>query len=309
MAWVNFAACEADVIIGIGNRWDDRALGRFKDFAPQAKLIHIDIDPSEVDKNVKMTVAITGDARTVLKDLNPKIACARHTEWIDRISVLKTENPSIDIPTDEILLPQHVSKALFEMTNGKAYVTTGVGQHQMWQAQYFWYDYPNRLVTSGGLGTMGFALPAAIGVALAHPEEVCWAVEGDGGFQMTLQELATCVQENIPVKIAVVDNGYLGMVRQWQELFHENRYSAVAMIGPDYVKLADAYGIKGIKVTKVSEVNAAIQEAMDTPGPVLVHFVVAAEENCYPMVPPGASLAETIKDPRFAARELVDSLR
>ncbi|MFN8535150.1 MAG: biosynthetic-type acetolactate synthase large subunit [Dehalococcoidia bacterium] len=298
MAWVNYGMGEADVIIGIGQRWDDRALGRFVDFAPQAKLIHIDIDPSETDKNVKITAPITGDARTVLRDLLPQIQNTTHADWLARIDTLKREHPSVEIPSTERLLPQHVSRALYEVTNGEAYVATGVGQHQMWQAQFFWYDHPNRLITSGGLGTMGFALPAAMGAKMAKPEATVWAVEGDGGFQMNLQELATCVQENIPVKIAVVDNGYLGMVRQWQELFHDNRYSAVRMVGPDYVKLAEAYGIPAFRTDRVDNVEDLMREAMAVDGPALIHFVVEAEENCYPMVPPGASLAETIKDPR-----------
>jgi acetolactate synthase-1/2/3 large subunit len=299
MAWVNFAMGEADVIIGIGNRWDDRALGRFVDFAPQAKLVHIDIDPAETDKNVKIAVPITGDAKRVLRQLLPQIAVQQHPEWLARLEQLKREHPSLEIPNTGRLMPQHVARALYEVTNGEAYISTGVGQHQMWQAQFFWYDHPNRLLTSGGLGTMGFALPAAMGAKLAEPDAMVWAVEGDGGFQMTLQELATCVQENIPVKVAVVDNGYLGMVRQWQELFHDNRYSQVRMIGPDYVKLAEAYGIAGFRTDRVDEVEDLLRAAMKVDGPALVHFLVEAEENCYPMVPPGASLAETIKDPRF----------
>lgn len=299
MAWSNFAFSEADVVMGIGNRWDDRALGRFSDFAPKAKLIHIDIDPSEIDKNVKITAPVIGDAKAVLKELLPLLPTRTNPEWIARIEQLKHEHPSIDIPTNERLLPQHVCRALYEVTKGQAYVATGVGQHQMWQAQYFWYDHPNRLVTSGGLGTMGFALPAALGVALAAPHETVWALEGDGGFQMTLQELATCVQENIPVKVVIVDNGYLGMVRQWQELFFDHRYSAVSMIGPDYVKLAEAYGIPAFRTDRVDQVEDMLRAAMEVDGPALVHFPVEAEENCYPMVPPGASLAETMKDQRI----------
>lgn len=305
MAWSNFALCEADVVIGIGNRWDDRALGRFKDFAPLATLVHFDIDESEMDKNIHVAHKVVGDAKVSLRAALPLIERTTHVEWLNRIDDLRRENPSIDILTDDSLSPQHVIKAIYDRMSDDSIVATGVGQHQMWAAQFFWRNAPNRFVTSGGLGTMGFALPAAMGAQLAEPGAEVWAIEGDGGFQMTLQELATCVQYKIPVKVAVLDNGFLGMVRQWQELFHDNRYSAVEITGPDIVKLAEAYGIPGLRATTVEEAGQIVEEARRIDGPVLLHFVVTAEENCYPMVPPGASLAETIKDPRHVTREFV----
>ena len=298
MYWNNQAISKADLILGLGMRFDDRVTGRLKDFAPHAKIIHADIDPAEMGKNVRPTVALLGDVKTTLQALNSEVQPKDHLEWKAWLADMKAEHPSIAIPDTDKLLPQFVLKQLYEATKGDAYVVTGVGQHQMWAAQYYWYDKPNSFVTSGGLGTMGFEVPAALGVQVARPHDVVWSVAGDGGFQMTLQELATIVEYELPVKFALINNGYLGMVRQWQELFYNNNESAVKVFSPDFVKLAEAFGMRGLRVTDKSQVAAAIDQAMQHPGPVLVEFVVDDAENCYPMVPPGASLQETIDQPK-----------
>ncbi|MEK7214138.1 MAG: biosynthetic-type acetolactate synthase large subunit [Chloroflexota bacterium] len=300
MYWNNMAISESDLLLGLGMRFDDRVTGRLKDFAPNAKIIHADVDPAEMGKNVRPTVALLGDLKATLQDLNREVGGKRHPDWKAWLAGTRAEHPSIAIPETDKLLPQFVLKQLYEATKGQAYVVTGVGQHQMWAAQYYWYDRPNSFVTSGGLGTMGFEVPAALGVQVARPKDVVWSVAGDGGFQMTMQELATLVEYELPVKFALLNNGYLGMVKQWQQLFYNDNRSAVKMFNPDFVKLAEAFGMVGLRVTDKTQVASAIEQAMRHPGPVLVEFVVDDEENCYPMVPPGAALQETIDQPAIA---------
>jgi acetolactate synthase-1/2/3 large subunit len=297
-AYANMAVDASDLIIAIGMRFDDRATGKVSAFAPQAKIIHIDIDPAEIGKNVRVDVPIVGDVRNVLQVLNEQITPQTHVDWIRQIDAWRRAHPSNVIRECDGLLPQYVVSKLYEVTQGDAIVVTGVGQNQMWSARYFGYDKPNRLISSGGLGTMGFELPAAIGAKVGRPELTVWCVAGDGGLQMTIQELATAVQDNIAVKIAIINNGYLGMVRQWQELFYGRRYVATPLSSPDFVKIAEAYGLPGIRVTDKLQVVAAIEEAMAHEGPFLIDFQVEPEENVYPMVAPGATLAQLIEEPR-----------
>ena len=295
----NIAASTADVVIGVGNRMDDRALGRFADFNRAAKLIHIDIDPAEHNKNLPATVAIVGNAKQVLRQLTDAVQSRTHVEWIRRIDELRADHAhSMAIPSGPELSTQYVVKRISELTDDDTVIVTGVGQHQMWAAQHMKFTRPHQLITSGGLGTMGFEVPAALGAQVARPQSAVWTICGDGGFQMTLQELATMVDEQLPVKMAIINNGYLGMVRQWQELFYKDNYVSVAMSQPDFVKLADAYGIKGIRVTDRDQVDGAIAEAAEHPGPVILDFKVEAEGNVWPMVPAGAALSETVEQPQ-----------
>jgi acetolactate synthase-1/2/3 large subunit len=297
MAYANMAVEAADLIIAIGMRFDDRATAKVSDFAPHAHIIHIDIDPAEIGKNVRVDVPIVGDIKTVLKELNKQIESARHIDWVQQLDDWRREHPSITIRDSQGLLPQYVVRSIYEVTNGEAIIVTGVGQHQMWAAQHYWYDRPNTFISSGGLGTMGFGLPAAIGAKVGCPDDTVWCIDGDGSLQMTIQELATAVQEKAAVKIAVLRNTYLGMVRQWQELFYGKRYVATPLSSPDFVKIAEAYGLPGLRVERREEVVPAIKQAMAEPGPFLIDFVVEPEENVYPMVPPGASLAEVLEEP------------
>ncbi len=305
MYWNNMAISDSDLLIGIGMRFDDRVTGRLKDFAPKAKIIHLDIDPAEIGKNVRPTATLLGDVRQQLQALNKEVPPATHPEWNAWLRKMKEQHPSITLPETDRVLPQYVIQQIYEATKGNAYVVTGVGQHQMWAAQYYWYDRPNSFVTSGGLGTMGFEVPAALGVQGAKPKDTVWSICGDGGFQMTLQELATIVEYELPVKFAIINNGYLGMVRQWQDLFYKNNRSAVKMFSPDFVKLAEAFGMVGIRVTDKVDVRAAIDKAMSHPGPVIIDFVVDEDENCFPMVPPGASLQETVDLPAPTPQEVL----
>jgi acetolactate synthase-1/2/3 large subunit len=298
MAYANLAVCSADLLIAIGMRFDDRATGKVSGFAPQAQIIHIDIDPAEIGKNVRVDVPIVGDVRHVLRELNKQVVVQTHLDWIEQVEEWRRDHPAVVIRETDELLPQYVIRQIYEVTQGNAIIVTGVGQNQMWAAQHFWYNKPNTLISSGGLGTMGFELPAAIGAKVGKPDEPVWAVAGDGGFQMTIQELATAAQDNIAVKIAILDNGFLGMVRQWQELFYKKNYVATPLSNPDFVKVAEAYGIPGLRVTDKKLVVAAIQRAMEHDGPFLIDFVVEPEENIYPMVAPGCSLAEIIEAPR-----------
>ncbi len=291
----NIAASTADVVIAIGNRMDDRAMGRFEDFNRTAKIIHIDIDASEHNKNIPTHVPILGDVKHVLPQLTAAVKQNTHAEWLREIDTLRDEHfASMAVPSGPELSVQHVVKRISE-NSPDAVVVTGVGQHQMWAAQQMNFSHPYQLITSGGLGTMGFELPAAIGAQAARPGERVWTICGDGGFQMTLQEMATLNDEQLPVKMAIMNNGFLGMVRQWQELFYKDNYVNVSISQPDFVKLADSYGIKAIRVTDKESVDAAIKEANDHPGPVLVDFHVEAEGNVWPMVPAGASLSETVE--------------
>ena len=297
-AYANMAVDASDLVIAIGMRFDDRATGKVSAFAPQAKIIHIDIDPAEIGKNVRVDVPIVGDVRNVLQVLNEQITPQTHVDWIRQIDDWRREHPSNVIREHNGLLPQYVVSKIYQATQGDAIIVTGVGQNQMWSARYFGYDKPNSLISSGGLGTMGFELPAAIGAKVGCPEQTVWCIAGDGGIQMTIQELATAVQDNIAVKIAIINNGYLGMVRQWQELFYGRRYVATPLSSPDFVKVAEAYGLPGIRVTDKLQVVAAIEEAMAHEGPFLIDFQVEPEENVYPMVAPGAALAQIIEEPR-----------
>jgi acetolactate synthase-1/2/3 large subunit len=298
MAYANLAVCAADLVIAIGMRFDDRATGKVSGFAPHAQIVHIDIDPAEIGKNVRVDVPIVGDVKHVLRELNKQVVVQTHLDWIEQVEEWRRDHPAVVIRETDELLPQFVIRKIYEVTQGNAIIVTGVGQNQMWAAQHFWYNKPNTLISSGGLGTMGFELPAAIGAKVGKPDEPVWAVAGDGGFQMTIQELATAAQDNIAVKIAILDNGFLGMVRQWQELFYKKNYVATPLSNPDFVKVAEAYGIPGLRVTDKKLVVAAIQRAMEHDGPFLIDFVVEPEENIYPMVAPGCSLAEIIEAPR-----------
>jgi len=298
LAYANMAVQNADLIIAAGMRFDDRATANTKSFAPQAGVIHIDIDPAEIGKNIPVDIPIVGDVKNVLKAMNKQIERRDHLDWLTQLDQWRREHPLLESRQGDELLPQYVIRQIQEVTQGNTIIVTGVEQHQMWAAQHFVYTKPNSFISSGGLGTMGFELPAAIGVKVAHPEEMVWSVAGDGGFQMTVQELGTIAQENIAVKIAIINNGYLGMVRQWQELFYERRYVDTKLWNPDFVKIAEAYNIPGIKVKNREEVAPAIRKAMDYPGPFLIDFVVEPEENVYPMVQPGESLSRLLETPK-----------
>ena len=300
-AWVNHAIQDADLLIALGMRFDDRVTGNLKTYAPNAKKIHVEIDPAEINKNVKVDVALVGDLREVLHELLPKIETVDRSEWLDQVDRLKGDSAVRDIqnlPDSGHLYAAHVINDLWHETRAAdAIVVTDVGQHQMWEAQYYKHEHPRSLITSGGLGTMGFALPAAIGAKVARPEAEVWAVVGDGGFQMTMAEMATIVQENLKVHIAIINNGYLGMVRQWQEFFYERNYQATPLLNPDFAKLADAYGIRSMNVKQRSEVVPAVQAARQHEGPVLINFHVEQEDTVYPMVAAGAALHEMIRRP------------
>lgn len=298
MIYANKAVDNADVIVAIGMRFDDRATGVVSSFAPQARIIHIDIDPAEIGKNVRVDVPIVGDIKNVLEALNQQVAPRDHIEWFNQLDQWRQEHPAIEIRESDALLPQYVIRQIYEFTQGDATIVTGVGQNQMWSAQFFFYDKPNRLVSSGGLGTMGFELPGAIGAKVGRPDETVWCIAGDGGFQMTIQELATIAQENLAIKIAIINNGYLGMVRQWQELFYRRRYVHTQLSCPDFIKIAEAYGIPALRVKDKIEVTSAIQKAMEHQGPFLIDFAVEPEENVFPIVPPGATLVEAMELPK-----------
>ncbi|MBI2848316.1 MAG: biosynthetic-type acetolactate synthase large subunit [Chloroflexi bacterium] len=307
MAYANMAINKADVIIAIGMRFDDRATAKVSGFAPNAQIIHIDVDPAEIGKNVRADVPIVGDAHIILKELNKAVTPAQRLDWVRQLDEWRKEHPSTVIRYSDGHLPQFVVRKIYEVTGGEAIIVTGVGQHQMWAAQHYWYNKPNSLISSGGLGTMGFGLPASLGAKIGCPDSVVWCIDGDGSFQMTLQELATVAQEKAAVKIAILNNGYLGMVRQWQEFFYNKHYVATPLSGPDYVKIAEAYGIPGIKVKHKEGVLPAIKQAMAEPGPFLIDFVVEPEENVYPMVAPGATLHEVMEAPAEETQGLVDS--
>ena len=298
MAHASLAINEADLLISLGMRFDDRVTGRLADFAPNAKVVHVDIDPSEVNKNVKATAPVIGDLALVLKQLLPMVEPAVHIDWLRRVDNLRAEHPPLQIRETETLLPQFVLRELSEATKGDSLIVTGVGQHQMWAAQFCSFHEPNTLITSGGLGSMGYEVPAAIGAKVGRPDKTVWSIAGDGGFQMTLCDLATAVENNIDVKFALLNNGSLGMVHQWQDLFYNKDYFATVYSGnPDFVKLAEAYGVTGIRVTEKSQVAGAIQQAMETPGPVVVDFLVKEDENVYPMIPAGESVNEMMEEP------------
>ncbi len=299
-AWVNQAIQEADLLLAFGMRFDDRVTGNLSTYARHAKKIHIDIDPAELGKNVPVDLGVAGDLRAFLETLLPKLESQNHGAWLEHIRELKGDAAVRDIqsmPDEGRLFAAHVIHDLWRLTKGEAIVVTDVGQHQMWEAQYYRHDEPRSLITSGGLGTMGFALPAALGAKFARPEKEIWVVAGDGGFQMTMAELMTLVQEGLKVNIAIINNGYLGMVRQWQEFFYERRYSATPILSPDFVKLAAAFGIEGRSVGTREEAVHAIEAARAWEGPFLIDFRVEQEDTVFPMVPAGAALDAMIRRP------------
>ena len=302
MYWCNMVVDQADVIIGLGMRFDDRVTGRVSGFAPHARIIHLDIEASQIGRTIPVEVPLVGDAKPVLQALLPLVHWVDRPEWAATVNRLRDDHPSLTIPASDELMPQQVLTQMNELIQAdeNAVVVTGVGQHQMWAAQYLFLNQPNSFVTSGGLGVMGFEVPAALGAQLGRPGATVWSVAGDGGFQMTLQELITAVEEKLPVKFALFNNGYLGMVRQWQEMFFDGHIKDVPMPGPDYVKLANAYGIPALRVEHQEDVANALQEAKAYDGPFLIEFVVERETNVYPMVPPGGSLGDTLEDPRTA---------
>jgi acetolactate synthase-1/2/3 large subunit len=300
-AWVNNAIQNADLLLALGMRFDDRVTGEKNSFAPLAKKIHVEIDPAEINKNVKVDVALVGDLREVLRELAPRIEQGDRSEWLRWIEQHRGDSAVRDIqtlPDNGHLYAAHVIHDLWRETRGRGtVVVTDVGQHQMWEAQYYKHEDPRSLVTSGGLGTMGFALPAAIGAKVARPEAEVWVVVGDGGFQMTMAELATMMQEKLKINVAIINNGYLGMVRQWQEFFYERNYQSTPLLSPDFVRLAEAYGIRSMRVTERGGVVPAVRAAREHAGPVVIDFRVEQEDSVYPMVAAGAPLHEMIRRP------------
>jgi acetolactate synthase-1/2/3 large subunit len=308
-AAVNRAVQDADLILALGMRFDDRATGKVGGFAPRARLVQVDIEPAEINRTVKVDVAIVGDLADVLRAWLPQVAGGDHVEWLAGIRAGQSRDSARDIqnlPDDGRLHAAHVMHDLWRETRGKAVVATDVGQHQMWEAQYYRHERPRSLITSGGFGTMGFALPAAIGAKIARPDAEVWVVAGDGGFQMTGAELATVAQERLPLRIAVINNGHLGMVRQWQEFFYEKRYPATPLSGPDFCKLAGAYDIAATRVESRAEVVPAIRAARSHDGPMLIEFRVEPEDTVFPMVPAGASLDHMLRRPLPGPRRIGD---
>ena len=297
--YTNMAVTETDCLIAIGSRFDDRVTGKVDEFAPKAKIIHIDIDPSSISKNIAVDIPIVGDVKNVLTALNERVREDKRVpafaesmgRWQQQVQTWREEHPLGYQQSETVIKPQYLIEALWEVTQGNAIVSTDVGQHQMWTAQFFPFTLPRTNLTSGGLGTMGYGFPAAMGAAMAHPDKLTIALTGDGGFQMNVQELATIAEFNIPVKIVIMNNQYLGMVRQWQEIFYQKRYSSSDLShNPDFVKLADAYGIKGMITSNPADLIDALKELFSTPGPGLIDVRVEREENVYPMVPPGGTL-------------------
>jgi len=287
-------------LLAFGMRFDDRVTGKISHYAPNAKKIHIEIDPSEINKNVQVDIALVGDLKEILQKMLPSISTVDHTEWLEEINTLRGHSAVRDIknlPDNGHLYAAHVINALWQVTKGEAIIVSDVGQNQMWTAQYYRHDKPNTSITSGGLGTMGFGLPGGIGAKFAMPDQEVWVIAGDGGIQMTQAELSTIAQEGIKVNIAILNNGYLGMVRQWQEFFYDKRYSATPMKGPDLVKIAEAHGLTGMRVDSRDQVVDAIEAARKNPGTVLIDFKVEKEDSVYPMVPTGAAIDAMIRRP------------
>lgn len=300
--WANMAISDSDLIIAIGVRFDDRVTGAIEKFAPQAEIVHIDVDASSVSKNVRAHLPIVGDAKTVMRQMLELLSDERQlpsaeriAPWWRQIEEWKQFAPLAYENSDEVIKPQFLCQELYRLTGGDAIIATDVGQHQMWLAQYYGFNGPRQSITSGGLGTMGFGFPAALGAQIAFPDRPVIAFVGDGGFQMTAQELATAVQYDTNTKIIVMNNNYLGMVRQWQDLLYNRRYSAVGMKNtPDFVKLAEAYGAIGLRATMPGELTAVLEQGLSTQGVVVMDIVVSEEENVFPMIPPGAGLKEMV---------------
>ena len=299
MYWSNLSVDQADLIVGVGMRFDDRVTGKVDTFAPHARIIHMDIDATQIGRNVPVEVPVVGDAKALLHQLAPMVTNTPRPEWMQFIENLKQNHPSLSIPSSDVLQAQQVLSALdiVFQEDPETTVVTGVGQHQMWAAQFLSFNHENTFISSGGLGAMGFEIPAALGAQVGKPTAPVWSVAGDGGFQMTNQELMTLAEEKLPVKIALINNGYLGMVRQWQEMYFENHLKAVPIRGPDFVMLAESYGVSAVRVTEQEDVLPALRQAQAHDGPFLIEFVVDSTTNVYPMVPPGGSLADTIEDP------------
>ena len=298
VAYASLAIEDADLLIALGMRFDDRITGKPSEFAKTSRKIHVDIDPSEIGKNVPVDVPVVGDVKNVLDKMIEYVESNTHVEWIQHIEKLKSDHPSLKIRDTDKLLPQYIIHELSEATKGKAIMVTGVGQHQMWAAQHYMYTEPRSWITSGGSGAMGYEVPGAMGAQVGDPTRVVWSIAGDGGFQMTMSELATLVENNIPVKFAIINNNVLGMVRQWQEFFYNKSYVATTYThNPDFVKLAEAFGMLGIRVTSKNQVKSSIEEAMAYDGPALIDFVVEEEENVYPMIPAGQTIENLIEEP------------
>ncbi|MFL5387530.1 MAG: thiamine pyrophosphate-dependent enzyme, partial [Myxococcales bacterium] len=300
-AWVNKAIQEADLLIAVGMRFDDRVTGNLRTYAVNARKIHIEIDPSEINKNVKVDVPLCGEAAPILADLIPRVHNHDRRAWLDHLHEMSHDTKARDIVAQphavEALHAAHVMHDLWQETEGKALVVTDVGQHQMWEAQYYKHEQTRQLITSGGLGTMGFALPAGLGARFARPNDDVWVIAGDGGFQMTACELSTCAQEGVKLNVAIINNGYLGMVRQWQEFFYSGRYVATPIRSPDFVKLAEAHGLTGLRATTRAEAREAMKRARSLPGTVVIVFRVEPEDSVYPMVPANADLRDMIRRP------------
>lgn len=298
VAYASLAIEDADLLIALGMRFDDRITGKPSEFAKTSRKIHVDIDPSEIGKNVPVDVPVVGDVKNVLDKMIEYVESNTHVEWIQHIEKLKSDHPSLQIRSTDKLLPQYIIHELSEATKGKAIMVTGVGQHQMWAAQHYMYTEPRSWITSGGSGAMGYEVPGAMGAQVGNPTRIVWSIAGDGGFQMTMSELATLVENNIPVKFAIINNNVLGMVRQWQEFFYNKSYVATTYThNPDFVKLAEAFGMLGIRVTSKNQVKSSIEEAMAYDGPALIDFVVEEEENVYPMIPAGQTIENLIEEP------------
>lgn len=293
--YANYAISEADLIIGVGVRFDDRVTGKLETFAPNAKIVHIDIDPAEINKNVKVNIPIVGNAKDVLKKLVPLIKTIERKEWLRKIREWKNNHPLAYEINEDNIKPQYFIETLNKYCNEDRIVVTEVGQNQMWAAQFFEYHKPRTFITSGGLGTMGYGLPASVGVQIANPGKTVIMIAGDGSFQMNVQELATISNNKLPIKMIILNNGTLGMVRQWQELFFDERYSATMLENPDFVKLGEAYGIKSMRISKLNEVEVSIKQMLNHNGPVLLEVAIPLEENVFPMVPEGASIKEMLE--------------
>jgi acetolactate synthase-1/2/3 large subunit len=291
------AITECDLLISVGCRFDDRVTGKVSAFAPEAKIIHIDIDPTSISKNVRVDVPIVGDAKNIIGQLLEELNTSKLPDtagWNEKIKEWKKKYPLVYKKTGRRIKPQYVLEELYKQTKGKAIIVTEVGQNQMWASQFYKYDYPRQFISSGGLGTMGYGFPAAIGAKIANPEKTVVDIAGDGSIQMNIQELATVAAYDIGVKIIILDNGYLGMVRQWQELFYNHRYSGTTLKNPDFVKVAAGYGVKGKRVDKEKDVKSAIKEIISYKGPVLADFLIEPEENVFPMVPAGEAINRMI---------------